>query len=147
MSRRIELIAGAALMLIAAALFAGCGSSDDSTATSSTPTTQSTSTDAGTVESDLQARLDDAAQSCTDAAGEISNSTLKGAAEAACDQLKSSLADDIASATDDAKGNAGAALDNLAADCREAAGNLPAGGDIASSFCDAISASSDSVSG
>ncbi|MFN8150221.1 MAG: hypothetical protein U0R24_03705 [Solirubrobacterales bacterium] len=144
MSRRIGLFAGAAL--VAAALVAGCGGSDDSTATSSTPATDGTAT-TDTIESDLQARLDDAAQSCTDAAGQISNSTLKGAAEAACDQLKSSLADDIASAADDAKGNASAALDNLAADCREAAGNLPAGGDIASSFCDAISASSDSVSG
>ena len=69
MSRRTRMLAGSALLLFAAALIAGCGSSSDtSSTTSSTSTTN-------TVESQLQAKLDDATQACNDAAGQISNST------------------------------------------------------------------------
>ncbi len=50
-------------------------------------------------------------------------------------------------AADEAKGDLGEALDNLAADCRKAAAKLPAGQDVANSFCDAISASAGSVPG
>lgn len=141
MSRRFRLIAGPALLVIVATLIAGCGSSSDTSSTSSSTSTTNT------VEGDLQAKLDDATQSCMDAAGQISNSTAQSAAKAACDQLNSSLAKDITSAADQAKGNLSKALDNLAADCRKSASNLPAGQDVANSFCDAISASSSSVSG
>lgn len=141
MSRRLRLIAGPLLLVGLAALLAGCGGSSDTTPTSSDTSTTST------IEGDLQAKLDDAKQSCLDAAGKISNSTAQSAAQAACEQLSSSLAKDITSAAEQAKGNLSKALDNLASDCREAAKGLPGGGGVASSFCDAISASSGSVSG
>ncbi len=140
MSRRARTLAGPALLLVAAALLVACGDSSDSTSSSS----GTTATD--TVESDLKTELDDATQSCLDAAEKISNSTARSAAKAACDQLESSLAGDITQAADEAKGNVSEALKNLAADCRKTASNLPAGGNVAGSFCDAISASADSVS-
>ena len=135
-----RLIAGAGLLTFFAVLVAGCGSSSDtSTTTSSTSTPD-------TVESQLQAKLDDAATACTDAAGQISNTTLQDAANSACQQLSSDISKDIAKAADSARGDLSKALDNLAADCQKSASKLSAGQDIASSFCDAISASASSVS-
>jgi hypothetical protein len=135
----------AVLLVLVIALIAGCGDSDD-TGTTATDTATTTGT-SSTIESELQSKLDDATQSCKEAAGKLSNSTAQGAAEAACEQLNSSLSKDIASAADEAKGNLGQALDDLAADCRKSAADLPAGQDVAGSFCDAISASAGSVSG
>lgn len=145
MSGRARLAAGPAALLVAAALLAGCGGSDD-TGTTATDTSATTGT-TSTIEGDLQAKLDDATQSCKDTAAQIGNATLQSAAEAACDQLSSSLAQDIASSADQAKGNLGEALDNLAADCHKQAQSLSVGQDVVGSFCDALSSSAGSVSG
>lgn len=142
MTRR-GLAAGPAVLLAAAALAAGCGGSSDTSPTAADTASATTST----VEGDLQARLDEATQSCKDAAAKLGNATLQSAAESACDQLSSSLAQEIASSADQARGNLGKALDNLAADCRKQAQGLPAGQDVVGAFCDALSASSGSVSG
>lgn len=48
------------------------------------------------------------------------------------------------SAADQAKGDLSKALDNLASDCQKSASKLQAGQAVASSFCDAISASAGS---
>ena len=139
--RRFPQVAALAFVLLAAAMLAACGSSSDTSSTSSTSTTN-------TVESQLQAKLDDATQACTDAAGQLSNSTVQSAGQAACDQLNSSLANDIASAADSAKGDVSEALDNLAKQCSQSVSSLPTGAqDVANSFCDSISASAGSVSG
>jgi hypothetical protein len=95
----------------------------------------------------MQAQLDDATQACKDSAGQITNSTVRSAAEAACDQLDSSLSKQIATAAQQSKGDLAKALDDLAAQCRQTAGSLSAGQDVVNSFCDAIAASSSSVSG
>ncbi len=139
MRRPALLVAAAMALFPVVALSAGCGGSDDTGATATTAPS--------TIEGDLQASLADATEACKQAAGQISNSTAQDAAEKACDQLNSSLSEDIASAADEAKGNVGEALDNLASDCKQAAGNLPGGGNVANSFCEAISASAGSVSG
>jgi hypothetical protein len=133
-------VLGVMVLAACAVLAGGCGSSDEtSSSTSSTSTT-------ATVESQLQAKLDDATQSCTEAAGQISNATLRDAATSACQQLNSDISKDIAKAADSAKGDLSKALDNLAADCRKSASKLAAGKDVAGSFCDAISSASSSVS-
>lgn len=142
MSARARLAAGSVLLLVAAALLAGCGSSSDTSTTAADTASTATTT---TIEGDLQAKLDDATQSCKDAAGKIANATLQSAALSACDQLSSSLAQEIASAADQAKGNLSQALDNLAADCRKRAQSLSVGQGVVGSFCDALSASSGSV--
>lgn len=108
--RRLPRVAASAFVLLVAAMIGGCGSSSDTSSTTSTTTTNS-------VESQLQAKLDDATQACTDAVGQISNSTLQSAAQAACDQLNSELAKDITSAADSAKGDVSKALDNMAKQC------------------------------
>ena len=133
-----RLITGPTILLIAAAMFVGCGSSsDDSSTEGSTSTTD--------VESTLQSKLADASSACNDAAASISNSTLQSAAKAACSQLDTELAKEITSASDSAKGNLSDALDNLASDCKEKVSGLKAIEGVADSFCSAIAASSDAV--
>lgn len=147
MRRGARLAAGSALLLVAA-LLAACGSSSETSPTGAdaTPLSTTSTTAASTIEGDLQAKLDDATQSCRDAAAKIGNATLQSAADTACDQLSSSLADEVASAADQARGNLGEALDDLAADCRKQAESLSVGQGVVGSFCDALSASSGSVS-
>lgn len=142
MRRPVERIGAVVALTAVAALIAGCGGSDNTGATATTATTAP-----NTVESQLQTSLADATDACKQAAGQISNSTAQSAAEKACEQLNSSLSQDISSAAEEAKGDVGEALNNLAADCRKAAGNLPTAGNVADSFCEAISASAGSVSG
>lgn len=128
-----------AILLLVTVLIAGCGGSSDNNTTDSSSSTTS-------VESELQSKLADATSSCIDAATKISNPTLQSAAKAACNQLNSELGKNITSASDSANGNLSKGLDNLASKCKQKVQGLPAGQDVANSFCSSISASSDAVS-
>ncbi|MGB0120109.1 MAG: hypothetical protein WBP55_04045 [Solirubrobacterales bacterium] len=135
----IRLFAVLAGLVLVAVVIAGCGGSSDSSSDDDASSTT-------TVESELQSKLTEVTGTCTDSAESISNSTLQSAAKAACEQLNTELAKDITSASDSAKGNLSDALSTMASDCKDKVSGLPAGQDIANSFCSSLSASSDAVS-
>jgi hypothetical protein len=125
-------IASVLALALTALLLSACGGGSSSSS--------STEEGTGSIETQLSEKVGEAGEACIEAASSIGGATARGAAEGACRSLLKSVEAQVPAAAEAAEGSIESAVDELTAQCRNAASKLSFGKEAVSKLCEEIEA-------